>query len=431
MPLEVLPDTSVQYWLICYDSAGRERRNDPDGLISERIAMALRTEPITDVFLFCHGWRNDVRSARNSYRQWVQTMADHIASNQRMHALRPRFHPLLVGLHWPSQPFGDERLPLRDDTLPDWVKHYAGRIADGAEAQDALRIVLKAAVRDPEPSTLPNTVVDAYRTLDYMSGLGHEGIGAAPGADRDDFDPVAVYDFAGHMLGGAALRLWRGVLSGIGVLSFWKMKDRARAFGESGARDLLSQIINNTGSDVRVHLMGHSFGCIVLASMITGSSGHGWLPRPVQSLTLIQGALSLWSFSANLPFAIGRPGYFHRVISGQVVDGPILTTYSRHDLAVSFWYPMGARRGPVDFASGDLPRYGALGAFGAQGDGFTIHSGQLLPVNRPYQLASGHIYNLDGQHVIRKEGWPEGAHNDFMHPEVAHAVLSAALPIST
>src|SRR5262245_32016960 len=75
--------------------------------------------------------------------------------------------------------------------------------------------------------------------------------------------------------------------------------------------------------------------------MINGPDGTGALPRPVNSLTLAQGATSLWGFCTRSD-VVDKPGYFRNVIELKKVSGPIVTTLSRHDTAVGKFYPLAA-----------------------------------------------------------------------------------------
>ena len=170
--------------------------------------------------------------------------------------------------------------------------------------------------------------------LNQEAGLDSANEGAAPGADREPFDPERSYqnDRADVSFGDAS----EGILSVLRQLSFWKMKDRARRFGESGGYLLLRALQDTSASrdrQVRIHLMGHSFGCIVVSSMLAGPEGRGEV-QPVDSLFLVQGALSLWSFCKSIPRVPDRPGYFHSVIADRKVSGPIVVTVSEHDTAV-------------------------------------------------------------------------------------------------
>jgi hypothetical protein len=190
---------------------------------------------------------------------------------------------------------------------------------------------------------------------------------------------------------------------------------------------LLRQIQTAGGEKVKVHLMGHSFGCIVVSAMLAGPEGRGTLVRPVDSLVLVQGALSLWSYCSDIPPAKGRSGFFRSIIEGKKVRGPIITTMSARDTAVGKFYPLGAgARRDVAFAPGELPKYGAVGTWGARGPGIKIVDLEMQPADVPYQMEAGTLYNLESTAYIREGGGFSGAHNDIARPEVAHAFWSAA-----
>jgi hypothetical protein len=143
-------------------------------------------------------------------------------------------------------------------------------------------------------------------------------------------------------------------------LSFWTMKARACKFGESGDHTLLKQM-QAVRSEVRFHLMGHSLGCIVASAAVAGPMGGSGLERPVNSVALVQGALSLWSYCPDIPHRRGRPGYFHRIVAERRVAGPIITTQSEYDLAVGKWYPISA----TAVRQIDLPRVSGPGTVGS------------------------------------------------------------------
>ncbi|MEW6498995.1 MAG: hypothetical protein AB1589_41875, partial [Cyanobacteriota bacterium] len=107
----------------------------------------------------------------------------------------------------------------------------------------------------------------------------------------------------------------------------------------------------------------------------------------------------------------------------------IITTQSELDTAVGKMYPYGAGvRMQIDFTPGELPKYGALGTFGARGPGLEIVDMKMLPVNASYSFKPGKIYNLESSDFIcdGAGGGFGGAHNDIAKPEVAHAVWQAA-----
>lgn len=439
MPRRTVSGTDLTYRLVAFDAEGRERDDDDGGLGSRAVIDQLTREPITDVFIASHGWNGDLPAAIRQYDRWIRAMAANEADLTAARLIRPGFRPMVIGLHWPSMAWGDEELdgatvsfaPVPAPGLEPLVDAYAGRIAETPAAREALATIFAAAMHHIAPSMLPADVAEAYRVLDQEAGLGSGGEEAPPGADREPFDPERSYQAA---LAEEAVSFGSGGLGGLlaplRFLTFWKMKDRARSFGETGGAALLRDLQRAAGASrgVRFHLAGHSFGCIVVSAILRGSDGDRTDTSPVHSLALLQGALSLWSYCSDIPTAPGRPGYFHPVIAGGRVSGPIITTQSRWDTAVGRLYPLGAGvRGQVAFAPGELPRYGALGAYGARGPGPEVVDMEMCGAEERYRFEPGTIYNLEGSRFIREGRGLSGAHSDIDRREVAHAVWNAAL----
>lgn len=434
MPIVTVRGTAITYHLIAYDADGRERQDDPGGLMSRLAVDALKDPAVSDVFLLSHGWRGDVPAARDQYDRWIGAMARCAGDLNRIRQRRPGFRPLLIGLHWPSEPWGHDTFDqvtsfatAGADAVGELVEELAAKIVDTPAARAALRTIVTAAFGDNNPPELPPEVRDAYAALDAETGLGHAGEAAPPGDDREPFDAEEIYQegqSASVSFGGFS----NGLFAPARTLSFWVMKDRARRFGETGAHALLTALMQEAaGRDVRFHLMGHSFGCIVASAAVAGPAGSS-LPAPVDSLVLIQGALSLWSYCSDIPSTPGRPGYFRRLVSERKVRGPVITTQSTHDRAVGTWYPWAAGvKGQVAFAPDELPKYGAVGAFGIHGPESEGESRVILRPDVAYGFEPGKIYNIDGSGVIRIGGGFSGAHSDIAKPEVAHVVWEAAM----
>lgn len=437
MPIETIPGTDVKYYLIAYDEDGEERTDDPDGLMSDVIFAALDNQSPSDIFILSHGWKGDVPAAREQYDRWIGVMLEQEADLERLRLSRPNFAPFFIGFHWPSQPWGDEELgdgsfaagpAISKEAM---IDAYARRIADTPAARRALRTIFDSAEQNVDPDKMPKEVEEAYKALDHEARLGSVGAGGSPTDDREAFDPVFTFEatkeeelmsFGGFSLGG--------ILSPLRQLSFWKMKDRARSVGEKGGAALLRNLLDRTAppKDVRVHLMGHSFGCIVVSSMLKGGDNQAALSRPVDSVVLAQGALSLWSYCEDIPKAPGKPGYFRPIISESKVRGPIVTTLSAFDKAVGSWYPKGAGVArQVAFAPNEFPKYGGVGSFGARGPGLEIVDMQMLAKTEDYNFAGSKVYNLESSNVINEGDGASGAHSDIAKPEVAHAIWQAAL----
>ena len=443
MPRFTATDRRCAYDLICFDSGGDERTDDPAGAMSDLILRTLAADEdgITDVFLLSHGWMGDIPAARTQYDNWLEAMAKCEADLARMKRARPAFKPHVIGIHWPSKPWGEESfgeggsfsVPIDGvpaaDPVAAMVDDYAARIADTPAARDAIRRIVVGAMDDVEPESLPPDVYAAYRQLNLEADLGIGGAGAGPGGDRSGFDPEGVYQSLREDAPSFGLFNGGGIFGVLRTLSFWRMKDRARWFGEGAGANLLARMMQAAPRNLRFHLMGHSFGCIVMSAMLAGPRGRGRIARPVESLALVQGALSIWSYCDDIPATPGQPGYFYKVIADRRVRGPILATQSVFDTATGKWYPLGAgvARQVAFAAPGELPKYGAVGSHGIRGPGTDAMDISLLPANGDYRFAEGKVYNLECSEVIRNGTDRGGAHNDICHPEVAHAVWQAAL----
>jgi hypothetical protein len=439
--VEPVAGTNLDYYLVTFDKNGNELSWTDGTLCSDKAIAKLKDGTVTDVFIFSHGWMGDVPQAKIQYGNWIAAMAACQADIAAMRQARPGFSPLLIGIHWPSLPFGDETLraalgPADAGRVP--IDLLADGIADTRRARQSLERIM-AAAEQPPPDRLPNSLVEAFQILPQEAGLRTGGVTAPPGADGDDFDPVALYsdltlDAQVRSSTRATATSGRNynLLYMLAILSFWTMKDRARLIGESGGRQLLLNLQSAvTGNqEVRFHLMGHSFGCIVLSAMLQGSSSDRRTPRPISSISLVQGALSHWSFCTNV-VGTGTPGYFRSILDRSLVTGPIITTQSQNDTAVRVLYPYAAQfkhqRAMAPSNAPVFPEYGAIGCFGIQGQNSDATPVSLLNVGQPYRFVAGKIYNLECTNVISKMYPISGAHSDIAHPEVAHAIWSAAL----
>jgi hypothetical protein len=425
-------DNEVQYGLIAFDADGVERP-EADGKFTQKLIEEVKTQPITNVFFFSHGWKGDVPAAIEQYNKWIAALIKS-PDSQKAQQLFPKFRPLLIGLHWPSLPWGEEEArsdgsfavagsPLRDSLLEEYVQ----RLGDRSDIVVPLRTIINEARRNMSPGTLPDQVRHAYLDLNAALGLQSGGVSAPPDADREGFDPEDSYQ-AGNEDGANFGELNLGGLLGpLRQLSYWTMKKRARTVGEGGMHEFLKALQTATADKgTLIHLMGHSFGTIVVSGMIGGPNAQGQLERPIDSLALIQGAVSLWCYASSIPFHDGGSGYFYPNLDGKV-RGPIFTTQSRFDNAVGRFYPLASRlRGSASFAA-DLPEFGAIGAYGIQGlSSDVIGDTTMLPASSSYGFERGKIYNLNSSQYICHGDGASGAHSDIAGPEVAHAIWEAA-----
>jgi len=437
MPYRTLPDGSAQYALISFDGEGIERNDDPDGaggcfgarIVEEDIS---RDPSITDVFLLSHGWNSDVPAAIDQYNRWIAAMDARASDRSRMAQLRTNFKALRIGVHWPSEPWGDEELgatAIAFSLFKDPIDLYVERLGDRPGLREAIATVVTEAGQHPDAQRLTPAAERAYHDINRLMGeLGALGEGAAPGSDREPFDPEACFEAARAGVSFGLSDDFNSLLAPLRMLSFWKMKQRALLVGETGLHAFLANLQQAAaGRDVRFHLMGHSFGCIVVSAVLCGPPSDQRPVNPVASLALIQGAMSLWSYCEKISVAPALSGYF-RKLKAQVA-GPILTTRSVYDTANGRFYPLGAGvADQISFEAGELPRYGALGSFGAQGLMPGAIDMPMRAATEDYGFCAGWIYNLEASQFVRSGAGPAGAHNDIDGPEVAHAIWQAAMP---
>jgi len=209
-------------------------------------------------------------------------------------------------------------------------------------------------------------------------------------------------------------------------LSFWSMRQRAVALGAADAG--LARLLTRLGAaapDIRLHLVGHSLGCVALSGALAGA-GRGGLHAA--TLLLVQAAESSWAFSDRAPFLTGGSGAFRAVIDDGLVDGALVATTSSHDAALGVLYRLGMEfvlqrnYAAVPAALQGTPARSA--ALGAEGFGFdppVSTAGALPPLAvgaEHFALGAGRQYSIDCSAVI-------SGHSDVDHVELARLFFAA------
>jgi hypothetical protein len=417
VPFRHIAPAGLEYALVSVDARGRERRDDPDGLMSAHVIERIMPGAITDIFLLAHGWMGDLDSATQQFDAWIGAL-EASADRQRAATNFPGFTPLYVGVHWPSLPWGNESLggsafsasdeSPRTADVDQWLPWFD----DTPEIRGAIATILDESNRTGSMSPAAR---DAFHLLDRSLDDNR-----GPDADGASLDLNTAA--GGDAFGGAG----DGLLAPLRLLSYWSMKKRARTIGEGAVHDFIRAL--QRASRARIHLMGHSFGTIVVSSALRGPAEDSVLERPIDSVALVQGAVSLWSYASAIPDD-DSPGYFCDVVKGRKVRGPLIATRSNKDLAVKTLYTLASSMsGDASFGVADVyPRYGAIGRFGLQGlPGDLAVDAPLRPAAAAYGFECGKIYNLEATEFISKMEGVSGAHNDIAGPEVAHAIWEAA-----
>ena len=441
--------SGLPFWEITFDEQG-----DPDGTANPAAIKEIAEGKLTDVVLFSHGWNNNHAVATSLYEGWFAQLAP-----QLVHAKAP-VAVGLVGIYWPSQRWSDEPIP---DFIPaPSAAATAGAASLGSsstydnsssldpaeltalqsafpKAKDSLARM--AVLLDGEPSDAALAEFQQLlSTLVTTSGGDGEdgGTSGRPRMLEDDpqtlfgrfsaalVDSGAVFTEEGGDgaagLGDKLKGIWNGAKEALRQTTYFEMKNRAGIVGSKGLGPFIMQL-HAAAPGVRVHLVGHSFGARVVSYALAGVPDD---PRPIKSITLLQGAFSHFAFADPLPFDASRKGGLAGKQSR--IDGPMTVVFSSHDDAVGRFYPLASITSGDDSAGlGDhLYRWGGMGHDGAQGVGALLDPIQPAHASTSYRLKDGHVLNVDASEVVCQGTSPSGAHSDIVHPEITWLTLQAA-----
>ncbi len=406
-----------------------------------------------DLLVLSHGWNNDIAEARRLYERLLGFLRQGIEGGVPPAAAG--FAPSVFAVLWPSKKFADRDLipggaaavapgvtsadleaqleglqdafdtPGAEQRLAR-ARELAPRLEGDPEAQrefvDALRALFpapdeEAAAELPrETFELPGDEVLARlgtRPALPEPEIGDSGGAAvfAPGADAGELD-------AGQAMGLASLfsGIHAGARNFLNLLTYYTMKKRAGTVGAGGVHQLLRRLRQHR-DDLRLHLVGHSFGGRLVTAAADGPAGEPGLP--VDSMSLLQAAFSHYGFARDWDDA-GADGFFRGVATGHKVRGPVVVTHTVNDRAVGLAYPIASRlaRQVAAALGGPDDVYGGIGRNGALKTPEAV-SGRLLAAGGEYAFEGGRFYNLDADAFIT-------AHSDVARAETAHAILNAA-----
>lgn len=416
----------------------------------------------TDLWLLSHGWNNNMDEAKGLYSGLTAQIASQVSNSA---ALKARSFAI-CGVLWPSKKFEDkdlipsgaaalddavtdEKLRQRIDDLKDimsakgWPMEEQDTIAEQKLEQVRQSVddweddpALRREVVDLIRSLLPAHSADGEDASDKFLKIKPDALvqnlsralnppPVTPGSSAAGLDPFHVEGGGG--LGGAAS--FRDVLGGLSAgflhllnfTTYYTMKARAGDVGVNGVKPLMDRIFD-ARKDIRIHLIGHSFGCRVVTSAVNAIKSGAVLPK---TMTLLQGAFSHNGFASNYD-GNKNDGAFRSVIANKKIRGPIIISHTRRDKAVGIAYPIASRlAGQAAAALGDEnDLYGGMGSNGAQTAQTTPERvvGTLLDVNGTYPFATGTTsskpYNLRADQFI-------SGHSDIVNPQVAYAVATA------
>lgn len=439
MPKQV---AGFPFWEAAFDENGKLR----DSGAMDRAIAEIAGSKLTDLFIFSHGWNNDRNMAHVLYDGFFQQVRK-LIDDPGFPKKRPA-NCGVMGVFWPSILWPDEQAAAAPherggaagvDAAPAAKANALATAEDlstvfGAKHEDTIRRLLDLLqAREGGEDALREcsekiASLFAEREIGIEDSLEAAALRSKPQTWRKAFELLSEEEATQGPGGGAAglgdglRKLWDGAKGALRVTTYWQMKDRAGIVGKNGLGPLIGQIAK-TAPEVRLHLLGHSFGARLISYALAGL-GAPAAPSQIKSLFLLQGAFSHFTFAAALPFDRTRSGDLKG--KDKLVDGPLLTTFSELDLAVGRAYPLASIVAGADNSKMEeiVSRWGGMGSDGAQ-----AVAAKPLQLKRPgfaYNWTKGGWHNLDGNQIIKNGGPPSGAHSDIIHPETAWATLSAA-----
>ncbi|MGV0736500.1 serine-threonine protein kinase [Mycolicibacterium sp. (ex Dasyatis americana)] len=438
-------NVAERIWRLVFDADG-----DPDPAVLADLKQRIGAAGLTDLIIFSHGWNNDEAAAASLYDRWFGLLAPQLDPARRVG---------FVGVRWPSQLWRDEPIPdfsapahdgggaaaLGDEAAPvtagpatidpAQLAELKDMFPHGKQQLDKLAALLAA---PPDTDRLPE-LLDAMREFSAATQTGFDDgeadePDAGPGMLAPDQDPEKLFTtFADELasagvefgddgggaagLGDIAGRLWHGAKEALRQLSYWKMKNRAGVVGRQGLGPVIDQL-HAEFPELRIHLVGHSFGARVVSYALAGMSDVQ--PSPVKAVTLLQGAYSRFTFTERLPFRKGSgelTGLLNRI------DGPLTVCFSSHDRALGTFYPLASAAAGEDAAAVEDPlfRWRAMGSHGA----YQSPTQSLGAEGASYPFQTGQILNLNSSDVVAKDEGPSGAHSDIFHEELTWVAAAA------
>jgi hypothetical protein len=406
----------------------------------------------TDLFVLSHGWNNSVAEARELYKELLSNVSDICDAG-----IVPGVHGrtfAAISVLWPSKKFEEKELIPGGGAASATAENDSALIAALEELKrDSLRLggIDIDRTREKKLTQAQELVArlehDEGARREYVSILrsilNPADVDAEDGSDEFfTGDPEKLFDQLGDAVmapagpgpDGATSLAGHGSATGLGDLltgvkaaarrianfaTYYMMKERAGIVGRLGLAKVI-QRVRGRSPDVRLHLVGHSFG-----GRLVTAAAHAMSPNTLAvTMTLLQAAYSHNGLAKNYD-GRGHNGSFREILSEQRISGPILITHTKNDRAVGVAYPLASRiaREAAAAIGDENDPYGGMGRNGAQSTPEAKGlAGQMLDVGREYRFSPGKVFNLRADKFIHD-------HGDVKGTRIAYAMLNGVAAV--
>ena len=410
------------WYIIPFDKKGRCK----GPLTRDHLLNTLKSGNFTHVYVFSHGWNNDWKTAVERYEHFLTGFMN-MGREHELEVADP-YRPLLLGIIWPSTSLvlpwekppqfagasepadrmdalvDDERRcvdDLTDDIADDQLEHFYGLVQKrpALNADEAMEL---ARLLAPLLGTSGDEISDDGEVTPEELLECWSATAPRPSDEQeDDLEEFGTVATAGTGPQAAGFLSALDPRHALRMATVWRMKDRAGTVGAHGVGSLLRDALADT--DAGFHLIGHSYGCKVVLSAVC----HKPLPRPVTSMLLLQPAVSYLCFAEDVD-GNGRPGGYR--VAFERVSQPILSTFSKHDFALTKVFPLAVRRksdlGEQRIAAVPPSRYAALGGYGPGGCGAKAEIVPMGDIGQRYEFnnPSVEVVGVNGDAAIDGHG---------------------------
>ncbi|MEO8656535.1 MAG: alpha/beta fold hydrolase, partial [Ramlibacter sp.] len=290
-----------------------------DAGATQRAAETFAQAGVTDLFIISHGWNNNMEEARALYKDFftaVRTLLDQNA----VPGLNRKFG--IAGVLWPSKKFTDEELipggaasvtpsvrtallakkidglkgvftAPRADAILQEAKELLPELESKPAAREQFGVLIRSLM-----ANMAGDSEDASKLFPKMSGadlMQRLAVVVLPGGPaRPGGGAVSMGGAANGSAGGAALfNPFSGITAAasnlLNLTTYYQMKERAGMIGRTAVNDLVKAVVARL-PDVKLHVIGHSFGARLVTSLALGKEGVQ--PQKFASMTLLQAAFS-------------------------------------------------------------------------------------------------------------------------------------------
>ena len=371
---------------------------DETGAISlasvQALSAVLNGSGIEDLVVISHGWKNDKTDATKLYATlWANACANFPAGKAQRIAV--------AGVLWPAKVYatdfdasalaaasqggalavheGGGQTDLSDAEFAGVLKAFAAFIGPGGAETIAAAEVAAKGFSDTNAFDLVEKGAKAVKA-DAHPADGELGQDSRPIVKTLRNPPDALLLLEGlkappqlkvttdvgkaQSLGSDVQGLFDGpraaVARFLNMLTYYEMKNRAGIVGVGLADNVLTKLA--PASEIRLHLVGHSFGARLVTAAANRLKPAGKLT--FFSLTLLQGAYSHNGLAKVV--APGLAGAFPEVVGKPL--GPIAVTHTHNDVACTLFYALASRlsRDTTKGIGDAQDEFGAMGANGPQ-----------------------------------------------------------------